>query len=120
MKAKIKTIIFILLSLTTHCIFGAIGCMDNSRRLKERPDYKDYRYVKCNCPCHKYISSFDRGKCPECGHYHDPGEFKVVMVFYREKIRPSSANTDILIKRQDETLSDLEKLNSEFRIKKNK
>jgi len=73
-----KMFIVLLLLANTNTLFAAIGCMDNSYHTKQKIDYKTYHYVQCNCPCHKYASSFVRGKCPKCGHYHDPGDFEVL------------------------------------------
>ncbi|MFC1842541.1 hypothetical protein ACFLYU_02695 [Candidatus Dependentiae bacterium] len=74
-----KTILMaIMLTLNSSYLAGAIGCMDNSYHTKRKNDHKEYHYVQCNCPCHKYRSSFVRGKCPKCGHYHDPGEFEIL------------------------------------------
>jgi len=75
-----KKIILIatLLLLHTSAAVGEIGCMDDSYHTKKACDHKLYHYVRCNCPCHKYRKSFVRGKCPKCGHYHDPGEFHIL------------------------------------------
>ena len=76
---KRKTILFISSILfSTNSLFGTIGCMDNSYHIKQKFDHKRYHYVQCNCPCHKYINSFVKGVCPQCGHYHDPRDFEVL------------------------------------------
>jgi len=76
---KKKLIFFISITfLNTGALFGAIGCMDNSFHTKVKFDHKQYHYVQCNCPCHKYINSFVKGECPECGHYHDPEDFEIL------------------------------------------
>jgi len=82
-----KTIFILLIVALTHTnsMQPAIGCMDKSYHVKKKYDYKVYHYVQCNCPCHKYVHSFDRGICPQCGHYHDPGEFNVLAPAATEK-----------------------------------
>jgi len=77
MKKKITLFISIIL-LNTGTLLGQIGCMDNSFHTKLQFDHKQYHYVQCNCPCHQYISSFVKGKCPQCGHYHDPKDFEIL------------------------------------------
>ena len=75
MKKLIYIITAILFLSATNQLNTQIGCMDNSWHLKKKDDHKEYHYVQCNCECHRYAQSFDRGKCSKCGHYHDPKEF---------------------------------------------
>lgn len=65
------------LALTLCCIIksasGAVGCMDNSYRLTEHNDTKEYHYVTCDCPCEKKYAILERkSTCSKCGHYRDP------------------------------------------------
>lgn len=66
----IIALIIVLLNAYWH-LSAAVGCLDNSRSLTERFDYKEYHPVQCNCPCWKYRQSSDRCQCVKCGHYHD-------------------------------------------------
>ncbi len=75
---KVMFIFLVLSLISTNTIYPAIGCQAKSYHLKKKYDYKVYHYVQCNCQCHKYAHSFERGKCSQCGHYHDPGEFNVL------------------------------------------
>lgn len=70
-----KIILTSIMALNSTSLSGAIGCMDDSYHVERKNDPKTYHYVKCNCPCDKYSASFVRGKCPRCGHYHDPKDF---------------------------------------------
>ena len=67
-----KYIMMMLLFLVSQPTAASIGCMDNSWHLKKSPDYKTYHYVSCNCPCERYTLLENRGKCPRCGHFHNP------------------------------------------------
>lgn len=69
-----KRHIFILSILCrAHVLIGAPGCMDNSYRLTQQYDTKDYHYVDCNCPCEKRYKIINRkSTCSKCGHYRDP------------------------------------------------
>ncbi|KKP29228.1 MAG: hypothetical protein UR12_C0012G0016 [candidate division TM6 bacterium GW2011_GWF2_30_66] len=76
MAINVKKIILVSITiLNSTNLYSSIGCMDDSYHTKRKNDPKTYHYVKCNCPCHKYSASFVRGKCPQCGHYHDPKDF---------------------------------------------
>ncbi len=68
-----KLFIAILL-LKNFYLFGAIGCLDDSKHTYtyDGYDYKNYHYVSCNCPCERYQWLFERGKCMKCGHYRSP------------------------------------------------
>ncbi|MEX0940809.1 MAG: hypothetical protein WDZ41_05610 [Candidatus Babeliales bacterium] len=66
--------LLLALSLFMGNIYGEFGCMDNSKHLDTRtgPDFKNYHYVSCTCPCYRYKQSFKRGRCEECLHYRAP------------------------------------------------
>ncbi len=49
-----------------------VGCIDNSFHLKKWPDFKQYHYVQCSCPCSEFAHVAERDKCLKCGHYHAP------------------------------------------------
>lgn len=83
-----KLILFLAL-VATPCFRATaeIGCMDKSSHLKEKFDYKGYRYVQCNCPCKKHAISSERGICKKCGHYHDPGRFEILHFTENKEIK---------------------------------
>lgn len=49
-----------------------VGCIDNSFHLKKWPDFKQYHYVQCSCPCKEFAHVAGRDTCLKCGHYHAP------------------------------------------------
>jgi hypothetical protein len=58
------------------CIIGQaladVGCMDNSKHVKDMKngyDYKTLHYVECSCPCQKQRHLIRKGKCFKCRHY---------------------------------------------------
>jgi len=81
-------VVIVFFALPASHLHGRIGCMDTSSHLKTPYDYKNYRYVQCDCPCEKkYRVSLNRGVCPECGHYHAPQGFEIVKVDVEEIIK---------------------------------
>jgi len=74
-KRIILTSIMILNSTNLSC---SIGCMDDSYHVERKNDPKTFHYVQCNCNCRKYATSVVRGKCSQCGHYHDAKDFDVL------------------------------------------
>ena len=73
-----KIILTSIMFLNSTNLSGAIGCLDDSYHVERKNDPKTFHYVKCNCDCSKYAASFVRGKCPQCGHYHDPKDFSTL------------------------------------------
>lgn len=75
-----KTGILIVSSLFTIWtnMYGEIGCMDNSERLKKSGDPKSYHYVACTCPCSRYKQIADRSKCTKCNHFHDIKPYVII------------------------------------------
>jgi len=70
---KTGKIVAILILIGNYLPLSAeVGCMDNSFHLKQWPDFKQYHYVTCNCPCEQYAHLAERDKCLKCGHYHAP------------------------------------------------
>jgi len=63
-----------MLILKNFYLFGSIGCMDRSKHtyIYDGYDYKNYHYVRCNCPCERYQQLPERGECMKCGHYGAP------------------------------------------------
>lgn len=68
-----KKFFFTILILKNFYLLGAIGCMDNSKHtyIGDGYDYKNYYFVRCNCPCERYQQLPERGKCMKCSHYGD-------------------------------------------------
>jgi hypothetical protein len=61
------------ITLSFNACYAAPGCMDNSYRLTQHNDSKDYNYVACNCPCEKKYHIIERkSTCSKCGHFRDP------------------------------------------------
>jgi len=66
----ITAIILVLVSLHTLPVHSSHTCLNNTRKLTQRYDNKEYHLVDCDCPCSKY-TSYERGQCSKCGHYHE-------------------------------------------------
>lgn len=75
---NIKSVVFIVSTLSMPLLRAEVGCMDNSHHMKKTVDYKTYHYVHCNCDCKHHQKSSDRGICSKCGHYRDPGKFEII------------------------------------------
>ena len=70
-----KISVLFIISLFSIYLLPSIGCIDNSLHLQDfpnKPDYKTYHFVKCDCPCIEHRLIEKRGKCMRCGHYHNP------------------------------------------------
>ncbi len=91
-KKALKSVFFTFTLCGTATLIGQIGCMDKSKHLNEKYDYKTYHYVHCTCDCQRYAQSSDRGLCSECGHYHDPGSWEIVG--YNNKIRLKKSSSE--------------------------
>ena len=74
----------------SYKLFGDVGCMDNSWHLKRSPDYKNYHYVECRCPCKQQTILENRGQCLRCGHYHSPRDFDFMITSAGKKQAKSS------------------------------
>lgn len=70
-----RKLFWYLLLRTSHLLYAAPGCMDNSWHMSHPFDTKSYHIVAhpigtnqtfCQCPCRSI--SADRGICFECGH----------------------------------------------------
>lgn len=74
----IKKTIFLLLALLSlkASLNGAVGCMDNSRHLRQNFDTKAYHYVQCDCECRSKAPGTNR--CARCGHLQVPQEEEYV------------------------------------------
>ena len=74
-----KVLLLLIVFLIGSRLFGSLDCIDNSRHLATRYDYKEYHAVQCNCQCEKqYKISPDRGKCIKCHHYRVPRPFIII------------------------------------------
>ena len=73
-----KRILILVLFWTSlpYMATAQVGCLSQSKQLRESFDHKEYGPVACGCPCDHYQSqgkhSTDRNKCLECGHFHYP------------------------------------------------
>jgi len=85
-----KTMFILLLSSTIS--IANQHCLDNSWHVKKQYDYKTYHKVDCNCQCHLYKKSLDRGICWRCRHCRNPGAFNIKIVRSPQKVqKPHSA-----------------------------
>jgi len=104
---KLSNVIILLLCLANSLfVRGDFGCMDNSRHLHGCFDHKEYHLVKCNCPCWKYKSIANRGKCLKCMHYHD-AQPMIVVSYCPETIREAMNTTQVSKEVVNETLAEL-------------
>jgi hypothetical protein len=67
-------------------IMSAPGCQDNSRHLVCcLPDYKNWHYVVCNCPCELQYELRPDGHCSECEHLR-----RILRLRHPEAIDPTT------------------------------
>lgn len=103
---RIKGITLLLLTLTLYMVValnGAVGCMDNSRHLRQSFDTKAYHYVQCDCPCRSKSPGTNR--CARCGHVMVPQEEEYITNIDGAGLKKSHINP--LMQNPDQKLKEL-------------
>lgn len=97
MKRNLLLLLVIIALISSQLVQTRIGCLAQSKELKERFDTKAYHPVHCTCDCTSHQAhgkyTIAQNRCLECGHSHDPTPLiiitKIAQTIGKSKNAPS-------------------------------